>query len=217
MFQLSLKKKIRFKDLKAIGFYSKALVLWLREHPEDMLAKEALQDSVNILTNAYIQHAQPDWQWFGDQLNYSNALLPEALLGAYQILGDQQLFDIAHITLEFLISQTFLGHIYVPIGQNGWYTKGKARALYDQQPEDPCAMVQALRAMYDQTKNPRYRMLMRRAFFWFLGNNLPDQIIYDEGSGGCYDGLHEHSINLNQGAESTVSYLIARLLVGLPD
>jgi glycosyltransferase involved in cell wall biosynthesis len=216
MFRFSLSKGVRFKDLKAAAFYCKALSIWLEQN-EDKTAFMALKDSAALLAESYLQHAQPEWQWFGDQLNYSNALLPEALLQASQILGDPKLFEIAESALEFLISQTFLGHIYVPIGQNGWYTKGKARALYDQQPEDPSSMVQALRTVYDLTGKERYKILMRRAFFWFFGNNLPNQILYDEGSGGCYDGLHEHSINLNQGAESTVSYLIARLLVGRPD
>jgi hypothetical protein len=52
---------------------------------------------------------------------------------------------------------------------------------------------------------------METGFTWFLGNNHLNQIIYNPCTGGCYDGLEDHYVNLNQGAESTVSYLMARL------
>ena len=68
-----------------------------------------------------------------------------------------------------------------------------------------------LSKFYDVIKNVDYHNKMEIAFNWFLGNNRLHQIIYNPCTGGCYDGLEETHVNLNQGAESTVSYLMARL------
>jgi hypothetical protein len=113
--------------------------------------------------------------------------------------------------LNFLIGKTFRGNIYISIGQSGWYRRGGRRHYFDQQPEDVAAMVQALRLAYNVTGDDRYRQLMTTAFYWFLGDNLLGQVVYDRATGGSYDGVGQKSVNLNQGAESTISYLLARL------
>jgi hypothetical protein len=64
---------------------------------------------------------------------------------------------------------------------------------------------------YDRFNKKEYLDKMIQAFNWFLGENRLNQIVYNPCTGGCYDGLEEHNVNLNQGAESTVSYLLARL------
>src|SRR3990172_6036883 len=99
----------------------------------------------------------------------------------------------------------------MPIGQKGWYTKDKERSYYDQQPIDAAYMVQTLILAYKITKDEKYRKKASDAFKWFTGKNVLNQVIYNEVTGGCYDGLGENAVNLNQGAESTISYLLARL------
>jgi hypothetical protein len=123
-------------------------------------------------------------------------------------------FDVAEKTLNFLVKHTFQDGMYVPIGQSGWYPKGGERKYYDQQPEDVTATIEALITMYMITKRELYKDLAYKAFNWFLGDNLLGQVVYDRASGGCYDGIGEKHINLNQGAESTISYLLARLAFG---
>ena len=103
--------------------------------------------------------------------------------------------------------------MYIPIGQQGWFKRGGHRHKFDQQPEDTASMIEALKTMYAISKDPYYQRFVQRAFDWFLGDNLLGQIIYDQTTGGCYDGLGEHEVNLNEGAESTLSYLLSRLLL----
>jgi len=97
------------------------------------------------------------------------------------------------------------------VGQSGWYHKDGKRNQYDQQPEEVEAMVCALKTCYAVTRAHRYLDLMHRAFNWFLGDNRLNHVVYDRTTGGCYDGVGKQAINLNQGAESTISYLLARL------
>ena len=118
----------------------------------------------------------------------------------------------AQATLDFLIDHSFEGSVCVPVGQEGWFLRGEEKGRYDQQPEEVSALVQACDVMARITGDERYEQCRYDAFNWFLGNNTIERFIYDHESGGCYDGLGENSVNLNQGAESTVMYLLARLV-----
>ena len=111
--------------------------------------------------------------------------------------------------------------MYIPIGQSGWFPKEGNRQYFDQQPEDTTATVEALNLMFRVTNGStvlsspskdrkHYKELANIAFNWFLGNNVLGQVVYDRTTGGCHDGVGEKFINLNQGAESTISYLLAR-------
>ena len=99
----------------------------------------------------------------------------------------------------------------VLIGHNGWYRKDGKRAFYDQQPVEASALVRAFLAAQMATGNGNYYDDALLSFNWFLGKNSINQVVYDDVSGGCFDGLNPTEINLNQGAESTISYLLARL------
>ena len=101
--------------------------------------------------------------------------------------------------------------MYIPIGQSGWFFKGGTRQYFDQQPEDTAAIIEVLNTMFQVTNRKHDKELAYKAFNWFLGDNVLGQVVYDRTTGGCYDGVGEKSINLNQGAESTISYLLARL------
>ena len=105
----------------------------------------------------------------------------------------------------------------MPVGQAGWYHRTGVKQLFDQQPEEVSALVLALRTAYEVSADRSYFERMERAFDWFLGNNLLNQVVYSHSTGGCYDGLGEKEINLNQGAESTISYLLARIIVEKPE
>ena len=116
-------------------------------------------------------------------------------------------------TLQFLIDKTFSPDMYLPIGHSHWYKNNEKRSQYDQQPEDPAAMILALAYAYKITQNEKYKNLTRKCFSWFLGNNSLNKSLYDEKTGGCYDGLHPDRVNQNQGAESLVSYLMASCII----
>jgi len=144
-------------------------------------------------------------------LTYSNAQISKALFLAYKIIKNKKYLNIAEKTLNFLSDLCIIENKLYPIGQNGWYNRSNNRAFFDQQPLDASAMVQTFLIAYEITKNKEYYNKAIIAFNWFLGHNHLDQMIYDEATGGCFDGLGKHSLNFNQGAESTICYLIARI------
>ena len=154
-------------------------------------------------------HSQ--WHWFEDSLTYSNYKMSEAMFRAYQVTKNNKYLKIAEESLEFLASVNFEDRFFMAIGQDGWYFRDGKRAYYDQQPEDAASATEALITAYELTGNETYKERAKIAYEWFLGKNHLNQTLYDEATGGCYDGLGRESINFNQGAESTISYLLARL------
>ncbi len=204
-----------FESPRSVAFHVKGFCLLLenmREWQGPDLA-QLIISHCDRLVSLYRAVASPEWQWFENYLTYSNAVLSEALILGYKHTGNSEYFDIGRKTFEFLISQTFVNRIYAPIGQDGWHHKTGERRYFDQQPEDVAAMTCALASAYTVTKDAKYNKLMHEAFNWFLGDNSLKRVVYDRTTGGCYDGVGKGYINLNQGAESTTSYLLARLTV----
>ena len=151
-----------------------------------------------------------DWPWFEDRLTYCNARLSQALLLSAARMGDEEMAKVAESSLEWLLSQ----HVapdgtFAPVGTNGFYVRGEQRANFDQQPVEACAMVSACLDAHRVTGHARYFEHARRAFQWFLGQNPQDAPVYDARTGGCRDGIHVDRMNQNQGAESTLSFLMA--------
>ena len=132
---------------------------------------------------------------------------------AYDILKDKKYLDAGKESLDFLSSLVIIGDKLVLIGHNGWYFRNGERSFHDQQPVDAASMVHAYKIAYDITKDNDYYNKALLAFQWFLGKNSIGQSLYDEVTGGCFDGLLPNCLNLNQGAESTIAYLISRLYV----
>ena len=214
-----LKKRIEvyktFESPRAVAFYAKGVSILLKKM-RDIDGKDLsalLIADCDRLVSRYRDASSGDWQWFENYLTYSNAVLPEALILGYDRTGNKTYLDIGVKTLDFLISKTFVNGVYVPIGQDGWHHKDGERRYFDQQPEDVSAMVCALATAYSITGNAAYKKFMNEAFNWFLGDNSLKQVVYDRVTGGCYDGLGERNINLNQGAESITSYLLARVAI----
>ena len=208
--QYEISKKV--ESPRALSFHIKALAVWLslgdNEEARKLIIKHA-----DFLLDIFNENNSEDWQWFEQYMTYSNAVLPEALLLAYQATGNYLYFKAGKAALDFLISQSFHEEICEPVGQSGWFKRGEEKKLYDQQPEEVASLVLALRTMFDLTGDVSYQNRMIQAFDWFLGNNLLNQVVYSQRTGGCYDGVGKEQTNLNQGAESTISYLLARLAV----
>ena len=161
----------------------------------------------------YKNSSSPDWRWFESFLSYGNSKLPEALLYAYLSTGKREYIDLGLESLDFLISKTFTDGIFIPIGQRGWYFKDGKKEEYDQQPIEASYMIQSLILAYKISRDEKYKKYALQTFQWYIGKNTLNQVIYDSTTGGCFDGLGENAINLNQGAESTISYLMARLFL----
>ena len=167
----------------------------------------------DYLVRLYEDSNHGEWNWFENYLTYSNSKLPEALFFCYKTTKNEKYLTIAKESLDFLISVTFKDGIFAPIGQNRWYHNNSHRAHFDQQPVDTASMVQTLIVAYETTKDNKYRKLAIDTFYWFLGKNSLNQEVYNDLTGGCHDGIGEHSLNMNQGAESTISYLLARFSI----
>jgi hypothetical protein len=165
------------------------------------------------LVESYKANCTADWHWFDNTMTYASGQLSASLIEAARATGNKTYRDIGLESLEYLCNRCIMGNVYVPIGQDGWCTADGARALFDQQAEDPFSMLQALESAYDLTGNEKYIKRAHKVFSWFMGNNLVGIRLYNDINGGCKDGLKLHATNKNEGAESTLSYLGARLIV----
>jgi hypothetical protein len=157
----------------------------------------------------YREVSRPDWRWFEETLTYDNARLPESLAACYEIMQDPTYLRVASESLDFLMNVQTVDGVFAPVGNKGWYRVSGDRALYDQQPVDAGATVEACNRLYRVTRETRYRDWSSLALSWYSGSNLKRLALYDYATGGCYDGLTEDGVNLNQGAESILSYLLA--------
>ena len=153
---------------------------------------------------------QPEWPWCENRVTYCNARLPQALLATGSWTGDAAMTATGLRSLEWLmtVQQTPDGY-FAPIGTRGFFERGMTAAVFDQQPVEACATVSACMQAFRATSDHRWSEHARRAFTWFLGQNQLQQPLYDPMSGGCRDALHADRINENEGAESTLSFLLA--------
>ncbi len=198
---------VTFTSPRAWAFALMGIYEYQKRFSNDRLAKTIQQQLLAKLYFRYTETATDDWPWFENSLSYDNAKLAHAM-----ILSDApNLSDIGLRALRWLLRiQTAQpsGH-FQPIGSNGFYVKGETRAYYDQQPLEAQSMVSACLAAYEKTGNEKWYNRAVRVFRWFTGANDLGLPLYDARTGGCCDGLHTDRVNLNQGAESTLSYLLA--------
>ncbi len=166
------------------------------------------------LIQIYRHESEENWPWFESYLTYANSVLPEALLCAWKETGDNFYKVIARKSFDFLLSITFSKTGIKLISNKSWLHKGHKPDEFGEQPIDVAYTILALDHFYEVFGLDTYLEKSELAFSWFLGNNHLSRIIYNPGTGGCYDGLERNHINLNQGAESTISYLIARMTIG---
>ena len=156
------------------------------------------------------KNAKPEWCWFEDELSYDNAKLPHALILSGHATGNSLVLERGLHTLRWLndLQISEKGH-FRPIGSNGFYQRGGVRAHFDQQPIEAQAMVSACLEAYRTTSDVWWYEQAQRAFDWFLGWNDLGLELYLPESGGCGDGLHVDRVNGNQGAESTLAFLLS--------
>lgn len=173
---------------------------------DDRLAKNIQRQLLDKLIFRYTETATEDWPWFENTLSYDNAVLAHSLLRS----GDEKLINIGLHSLRWLVDlQTAQNGHFQPIGSNGFYTKGQPRAYFDQQPLEAQSTMSACLTAFEVTGDEEWQRTAIRVFKWFSGLNDLGLPLYDQQTGGCRDGLHIDRVNQNQGAESTLSYLIA--------
>jgi uncharacterized protein YyaL (SSP411 family) len=163
------------------------------------------------LVQMFKHESSEKWMWFESYLTYANSILPEALLYAWLITGETKYKGIAKSAFKFLITNIFNENGIEVISNRKWLKKGEVASNYGEQPIDVSYTIMTLNLFYEIFQTEDYLTKLHIAFDWFLGENRLKQIVYNPCTGGCYDGLEETHVNLNQGAESTLSYLMARL------
>ncbi|MCX6257426.1 MAG: glycosyltransferase [Bacteroidia bacterium] len=206
----SLNQINKIHSTRAMAFAIKGLYYYLSSNGsnEYLVLVKIFADR---LVQMYRHESKVKWEWFEGYLTYANSILPEAMLYAWLLTGDKVYKDIAISSLDFLLSQIFNEKGIEVISNKDWLQRGQIAGQNGEQPIDVAYTIMTLSKFYDVLKNEEYRLKMETAFNWFLGSNRLHQIVYNPCTGGCYDGLEENHVNLNQGAESTISYLMARL------
>jgi glycosyltransferase involved in cell wall biosynthesis len=203
----------KIHSTRSMAFIIKGL--YYRNSCKKSVQNESLiSELANRLVQMYRHEADSEWQWYESYLTYANSILPEAMLCAWLVTGELLYKEIAKSTFDFLLSMTFSENIIKVISNKNWLYKGEVPVTHvigGEQPIDVAYTILALSKFYDEFKDDDYLKRMETSFNWFLGRNHLHQVIYNPCTGGCYDGLEENYVNLNQGAESTVSYLMARL------
>jgi glycosyltransferase involved in cell wall biosynthesis len=218
LFEAALPPTLGFTSPRAWAFTLLGIQEYLTRFSGDRIAEETRHELAGRMLRMYRENSSPDWPWFEDQLAYSNAKLPHALLAAGRALKRPEMTETALTALTWLaqVQCAHEGH-FVPIGNRGFYPKDGERARFDQQPIEAQAMVSACLEALVSTGEAQWMVEAQRAFDWFVGRNDLHAPIYDPGTGGCHDGLEPDHVNCNQGAESTLAFLLSLVQMRLAE
>lgn len=213
LFENALPATRTFTSPRAWAFSLLGVHSYLECFPGDRKVQGIRNELANRLLDIYERSHSADWLWFEQSLSYSNARLAEAMLIAGRQSGNKRMEEVGLESLRWLLAQQHRSdaHTFVPIGSTGFYPRGSAKARFDQQPVEACATVSACLQAYRLTSEHFWLDEAWSAFRWFLGDNDLYLPLYDATTGGCCDGLHPDRVNENQGAESTISFLMALL------
>jgi hypothetical protein len=210
LFAQALPAFTEFTSPRAWAFGLIGIHEYLRRLSGDSLVNQIREMLTSRLMTLFERHAEADWHWFESELSYDNAKLAHALILTGRATGQHAVFERGLSTLRWLneLQVSERGH-FRPIGSNGFYRRGSPRANFDQQPIEAHAMVSACLEAYRATSDAWWYEQAQRAFDWFIGWNDLGVEIYSPESGGCRDGLHVDRVNGNQGAESTLAFLLS--------
>ncbi len=213
IFDHSIQQFEKVESIRGIANTIIGICYYLKAYSTHDQLVRILKNLTNKLTSAYQQTKDNEWQWFEDFMTYDNGILPLAIFHSCEILNEPELCHIAEESTTFLESVTFKNDYLSVVGNKGWYQKGGECPVFDQQSIDVMAMVLLYNQAYVVTKKERYIKQLLKSYMWFLGDNELRLPLYDYEVCGCNDGLEETGVNRNQGAESTLAYLISHITV----
>ncbi|MHC4209979.1 MAG: glycosyltransferase family 4 protein [Planctomycetota bacterium] len=218
LFEAALPPTLTFTSPRAWAHTLLGIHEYLTRFSGDRTAEDVRYELAGRLLTMYQENSSRDWPWFEDQLAYSNAKLPHALLVAGRELQRTDMTDAAIEALGWVaqVQCAHEGH-FVPIGNRGFYPRDGERARFDQQPIEAQAMVSACLEALVSTGELQWMVEAERAFDWFVGRNDLRTPVYDPGTGGCHDGLEPDHVNCNQGAESTLAFLLSLVQMRLAE
>lgn len=173
--------------------------------------RKKVEETCRYLLTEFEKNSGDNWHWFEDKLTWGNAIIPYALIKAYRLISDDKILKVAQKSINFLEASYCEGDIPSPVGQDGWFFRGKKRARFDQQPIEAADMVLMYNELYSFEGEKKYRDKAISWMGWYFGNNIKQAVVYDNVSGAVYDGITRTGINENRGAESVVTYLLAYL------
>ena len=213
LFESALPAVLGFKSPRAMAFSALGIQEYLTGFPGDRASMQTMDELAHRLLDIYASNHSAGWHWFEDVLAYSNARLPQALIACATRTSDKAMLATGLESLDWVVRMQRCetkGH-FVPIGSQGFQRRGGEKARFDQQPVEAGATVSACLQAYRATADDHWLKAAWSAFNWFLGDNDLQIVLYDSSTGGCRDGLHPDRANENQGAESTLSFLMALL------
>ena len=213
LLEFSLPPALEFTSPRAWAYTLLGIQEYLNSYPGDRDAQKVRSVLSRRLHEMYEATRRKDWKWFENVLAYGNARLPQAMLVVGSACADDRMVFAGLEALDWLLKTQHCetNHHFVPIGAQGFYHQGGEKARFDQQPIEAAGAVSACLEAYRVTGDRRWRSEAWSAFNWFLGDNDLQLPLYDPETGGCRDGLHPDRVNQNQGAESSLSFLMALL------
>ena len=210
LFEQALPVAAEFTSPRAWAFTLIGIDEYLRRFGGDRRANQMRESLTAKLVQRYADAATDEWHWFEDVVSYANAKLPHAMILSGRCLNNSTMLDLGLKTLRWLTKiQTSDAGSFRPIGSNEFFPRGKVRAIFDQQPIEAQVTISACIEAYQATGDMLWVTEARRVFEWFLGRNDLGLALYDPGTGGCRDGLHMDRLSQNQGAESTLAFLLS--------
>jgi glycosyltransferase involved in cell wall biosynthesis len=209
LFNKALRAVENFRSPRAIAFSLVGMHAYLNKFSGDSDVRRIREIFADRLFDQFKNNATDDWLWLENALNYANGKLPHALLLCGHWLQRNDMIDMGLNSLKWLLAIQTEDNHFVPIGSNGWYEKGGPRARFDQQPVEANAMVEACVEAFNVTRDKSWFDNAVMCFNWFLGHNDLNMPLYDPKTGGCRDGLMADGINQNQGAESSLAWLLS--------
>jgi len=213
LFEAAVPATLTFTSPRSWAFSILGMQAYLDWFPGDRAIQGARNTLADRLLDVYDRSRSSTWHWFEKSLSYSNARLPQALILAGWRSNNQRMIEAGMEALSWLAAAQHHGdnEVFVPIGSSGFYGEGAEKARFDQQPIEACATIGACLEVFRLTRDSKWLDESQRVFSWFLGKNDLQVPLYDKTTGGCRDGLHPDRVNENQGAESTLSFLMALL------
>ncbi len=214
LFDQALSATERFTSPRAWAFAIVGVHAYLRRYSGDSDARRIREQLAESLFAMFRENASDDWVWPEDKVTYANGKLPHALLLAGQWTQRPEMVEMGLRSLDWLLEvKTAPGGVVSPVGNDGWYERLGERAIFDQQPLEIHALLEACLEAFYVTADQRWMVTARKCFDWFLGKNPLKRVLYDYETGGCRDGLNPSGVNENQGAESTLAWLLSLLAI----
>jgi len=210
LFNLALPASLEFQSPRGWAFSLLGIACFPEKFWSLDVCGKVLETLGGKLYGEYCSTATEDWPWIENEATYANARVCQALMAAGRMLGRQEMVEAGFRSLDWLAkTQSDAEGRFAAIGNQGWLVRGGRRARFDQQPIEAQCMIDACIEAYGISHDRKWLSEAQRCFNWFLGENELNDSLFDDITMGCRDGLTPTGPNLNQGAESTIAWLLS--------